>query len=324
MAYPSVTYTFANDTTADAAEVNTNFTDIINGFSDGTKDLNMNAGTFAGAVTFNGNVTVGNATTDDLVVTSRLASSLIPKTTATYDLGSSSLYYNNLYAKTAYLDGAVTINDSGANVDFRVEGDTDQNLLLCDASNDCVAIGIAGVTNTKLVIDAGSGSTVACLRLRGGQETGTGPLFLISNNANDTDYFAVTHSGDAVFYKGLTIAPADTTGNVYTGSFTPTMASTGWSFSSVGGYYYRIGDKVTCWGYAVASGTGSGTLTISLPISTTFSSTANIARQQAEGSVFLDGNLAYNLQGTTSGSTLTGSGLNTAATGIRFHFSYTL
>jgi len=42
---------------------------------------------------------------------------------------------------TTALQGAVTINESGANVDFRVEGDTYQNLLLVDASTDRVAIG---------------------------------------------------------------------------------------------------------------------------------------------------------------------------------------
>ena len=65
MAYPSVTYTFSNDTIADASEVNTNFTNIISGFSDGSKDLNMNIATFAGAVTCNANVTIGNNVSDD-------------------------------------------------------------------------------------------------------------------------------------------------------------------------------------------------------------------------------------------------------------------
>lgn len=36
----------------------------------------------------------------------------------------------------------VTLNDAGGNVDFRVEGDTDTNLLVTDASTDCVGIGV--------------------------------------------------------------------------------------------------------------------------------------------------------------------------------------
>lgn len=40
------------------------------------------------------------------------------------------------------LDGAVTINESGRDKDFRVEGDTETSLLFCDASTDRVAIGL--------------------------------------------------------------------------------------------------------------------------------------------------------------------------------------
>ena len=45
---------------------------------------------------------------------------------------------------TSSLDGAVTVNDAGADVDFRVEGDTEANLLFADASTDRIGIG----TNT--------------------------------------------------------------------------------------------------------------------------------------------------------------------------------
>lgn len=41
------------------------------------------------------------------------------------------------------LNGAVVINDAGADKDFRVEGDTDANLLFTDASADAVGVGTA-------------------------------------------------------------------------------------------------------------------------------------------------------------------------------------
>jgi len=59
------------------------------------------------------------------------------------------------------LDAAVTINDSGAAVDFRVEGDTKQNLLFVDGSADKVGINtnapdmFLDITGT---VDAGGGS----------------------------------------------------------------------------------------------------------------------------------------------------------------------
>lgn len=88
MAAISVTYTFTNGTTADANEVNTNFQDVINGTSDGTKDFSINALTVAGAALFNGHVTLGNSSSDDLTFTGSLASSIPIKTTTTYDIGS--------------------------------------------------------------------------------------------------------------------------------------------------------------------------------------------------------------------------------------------
>lgn len=91
MANPSLTYTLTNGTTADADQVMQNFTDIINGITDGTKDLSIAALTAAGTATFNGNVTLGNASSDDITFTGSMASTLPIKTDATYDIGSTSL-----------------------------------------------------------------------------------------------------------------------------------------------------------------------------------------------------------------------------------------
>ena len=58
MAAPSVTYTFTNGAgnTIDATQVNANFTDITNGFSDTTKDFSMNDGTLGGDLTVTGDI----------------------------------------------------------------------------------------------------------------------------------------------------------------------------------------------------------------------------------------------------------------------------
>ena len=42
-------------------------------------------------------------------------------------------------------DGAQTFNDSGADVDFRIEGDTEQNLFFVDGGTDKVGIGTNAV-----------------------------------------------------------------------------------------------------------------------------------------------------------------------------------
>jgi hypothetical protein len=97
MASPAVTYTFSNSTTASATEVNQNFTDLINALTDGSKDLSVSALTAAGTATLNGNVNLGNSSSDDLSITAALASSISIKTTATYNVGSSTLGLLSIY-----------------------------------------------------------------------------------------------------------------------------------------------------------------------------------------------------------------------------------
>lgn len=66
--------------------------------------------TVAGTATFNGAVTLGDATGDDLTATGRWASSLVPKTTNTYDLGTSSLRYANVYGVAGNFSGAMNVD----------------------------------------------------------------------------------------------------------------------------------------------------------------------------------------------------------------------
>ncbi len=60
------------------------------------------------------------------------------------------------------LDGAITINDSGASVDFRVESNTNANMLVVDGSADGVAIGASNSNpnghGAKLLVETSAGS----------------------------------------------------------------------------------------------------------------------------------------------------------------------
>jgi hypothetical protein len=105
MAAPSVTWVFSNGTTADGSQVNTNYNDIISGITDGSKDLTISALTTQGAVTMNGAVTLGNATGDDITITGFVASDIIPKTTASSDLGTTANTWSSLYLDTGATDG---------------------------------------------------------------------------------------------------------------------------------------------------------------------------------------------------------------------------
>lgn len=131
MAAPSLTYTLTNGSTADASQVMQNFNDLLNGITDGSKDLSISALTCAGTATLNGHVTLGNSSADTVTVTASLASGLIPDATGTRSLGSSALGFLDLYlaasadADTARIiaashtaDRAYTIPDGGANDSF--------------------------------------------------------------------------------------------------------------------------------------------------------------------------------------------------------------
>lgn len=97
MAAPLLTYTLTNGTTADASQVMQNFTDLLNGMTDGTKDLTFAGLTVTGNAAFQGNVTLGNGSVDDITVTGSLASTIPIKTNNSFDIGSSTLGLASLY-----------------------------------------------------------------------------------------------------------------------------------------------------------------------------------------------------------------------------------
>lgn len=114
MPAPSLTYTLSNGTTADASQVMQNFNDLLNGYTDGSKDLSISALTCAGNATFNGNVQLGNATSDTVTYTSRIASSLVPSASATNDLGTSSLTWKHIYLDNGATDGGAVHFDASS------------------------------------------------------------------------------------------------------------------------------------------------------------------------------------------------------------------
>jgi hypothetical protein len=72
---------------------------------------------------------------------------------------------------TLNTSGQVVFNDAGADVDFRVEGDTDVNLLFVDASADSVGIG-TNAPSTILHINKASGETLVRTEVASGSEVG--------------------------------------------------------------------------------------------------------------------------------------------------------
>lgn len=154
MAAPNYTYTITNGNAADGSQVMQNFNDILNGVTDGTKDLSINALTCAGAVTFNGNVTLGNASGDDVTITGSLAASVPVKTQYSFDIGSAtaglrSIYFGSsdgaargtrLIGGTVSADRTVTLPTSAGTLALTFAS----SQVVCDSPNG------HGSTNTRI------------------------------------------------------------------------------------------------------------------------------------------------------------------------------
>lgn len=88
----------------------TSGTYILNGTASQSASFNITgSGTLGTNLTVNGNTTLGNATADTITLTGRLASSLVPGTTTTYDLGASTLRWRSLYGLDGDFTGSVGV-----------------------------------------------------------------------------------------------------------------------------------------------------------------------------------------------------------------------
>lgn len=65
-----------------------------------------------GDITLGGNITIGDSSTDTINFVGGISSNVLPATTATYNLGSSSLRWNNIYLSRAEIDGLVIDNNT--------------------------------------------------------------------------------------------------------------------------------------------------------------------------------------------------------------------
>lgn len=91
MAEPTLPFTLTNGTTANASEVQQNDQALLDGITDGTKDIEvMDA-------TINGDTILGNSAADTVTWNAVLSSHVIPGTNTTYDLGSGDVGFRSVY-----------------------------------------------------------------------------------------------------------------------------------------------------------------------------------------------------------------------------------
>lgn len=97
------------------------------------------------------------------------------------------------------VDNEVIFNDVGGNHDFRVEGDTDQNLIRVDASTDRVGIGI-GNPGGKLHVYEGTGTAASAnngsIVIEHGNAGGSSSVVFKSRENAGSDYGYINYSDD--------------------------------------------------------------------------------------------------------------------------------
>jgi hypothetical protein len=259
MAYPSVTYTFTNGTTASATEVNQNFTDLINGLSNGTKDLSISALTVAGTATLNGAVNLGNATSDDIAVNGYITTAVSPKTANSYDFGDATQTWRSGYFATSILTPLIKGID-GNGIKFQENGGTEV-MSISDAG--AVTMGVAGTYTKPLKINTQTSDSSMC-RLNAGTSTGVSASssynFKIHASANENAMVYVSFGNSAAascaivtcsFSDGISILGGGT--NI-TATTTPAANKIGLAYSpSTGILTVYTGSTASQWSIGVTS-----------------------------------------------------------------------
>lgn len=243
MAAPSYTYTLTNGTTADASQVQQNFTDILNGVTDGTKDLSILGLTVAASAVIGDNTTLGSSSGDDVTWNASLASSVPVKTTASYNVGDSTHGLLSIYFGR---------NSQSVRVIASASMSATWTLTLPVA---------AGTANFAMITD-GSGTTswsswTNSAWYADGSNAGT------LSATTQTIGGAKTFSAAATFSSGIVLGNETLT--IYDeASYTSTFTFNGASGGTTGSatiYCTRIGRKVTLSGGTATVNVGTGTNT---------------------------------------------------------------
>ena len=140
--------------------------------------------------------------------------------------------------------GAVVINDGSADIDFRVEGDSDANLIVTDAGNN--RAGVGGTDGTyKFNVDGGSNQALALLESTGGSaqlcihdKATDGNGALIDFKANNTTWHADARwfrMGMQGEYDRFVINMVDATGTVAAAGIRITRVGTSGIIQTDGG-----------------------------------------------------------------------------------------
>ena len=213
-----VTYATTSGQLTDSANMTFDGTDLTVA-SAKVSDLTSGRVTFAGtsgALTDDSGFEY-NAGTDTLTVVNVDATQV--------DAGNLTLSGNNITGS----NGEVVVNDAGADVNFRVEGDTETNLLVVDAGSDSVLIGTATAT-TEVAFKVGTTDSIMLPVGATGDRPATGVAGMLRYNSttniiefyNGTDWQSAQGSFTVIATESFN---GDDSTTAFTLSSTQTTAS---------------------------------------------------------------------------------------------------
>ena len=116
-----------------------------------------------GNVTVGGNITIGDADTDDLNIVAEVVSDIVPNTTSTYNLGSESKTWKNLFVSSADIDditidtNVITTTVSNSDLELRANGTGRILIPTNDAvfEQDVTVNGVTTLSDTVINGDVG-------------------------------------------------------------------------------------------------------------------------------------------------------------------------
>ena len=155
-----------NDNTISSNSTNADIN--INPNGTGTIQLQKNSNvtgtlTVSGNVALNGNTTIGDAQSDTVTFIARFNSDLIPAYTSTYNIGSNSLRWQNLYTSKAVIDdieidtNLITTRVSNQDLELRANGTGSIRIDQLDFNDNSI---VSNTTNTDININPNGTGTI--------------------------------------------------------------------------------------------------------------------------------------------------------------------
>jgi hypothetical protein len=227
--------------------------------------------TATGTNTYNNNFTVGASSSDTLNIQSTFDSSLIPSNTGTYNLGSNSLYWNNLFVNKIIVKGNTVITDNSI-----ATTNTNSNLVLVANGS-----GLVRVYQSSLKLDQNA--------------TINGNLLVnVNSTLGNTTTKAITQTGDFNQTGNSTISGSLTA----SGNITIFGANT---YLDIGNFDFRGSTVTNTLANADINLLTTGTGNIVIPTSSQFGKNVNLIHN-----LILSG--STNLQSLVSNNTITQTG----------------